>query len=710
LKTIPNDPERASTDDDQTLEVQRYVSMTNIANEFDEKKLNDIGDRVYRDYQTDKGSRSEWESRQDQYMELAAQVMKNKNYPWKNASNVKYPLLTIAALQFSARAYQALFPNKNIVRARVVGEDSTGEKFSKAKRIEKFMTYQLLEEMEGWEEDMDRLTLTLPILGNIFKKTYQSEDGPVSELVLPKDLVVNYYAKSLEQASRKTHILPLYGNEIETKIRTGEFLEHDYKAELAAQPSMDGRAVYVDEGIQGTTQPATDEDSPINYLEQHRFLDLDDDGYAEPYIVTINENTHNVVRIVANYEVESIQMNDKGEVTHITPNQYFTNFVFVPDPASGVYGLGLGLLLGPINEAANTLINQLIDAGTLSVMPSGFLAKGVRTKDGETRIGPGEWKHINTIADDLRKGVFPLPSKEPSTVLFQLLGLLLEAGQRLGTVSDLMAGESPGQNQPFSTTQEVLRQGMQVFSSIHKRIHRSLKKEFRKLYNLNKVHLTGEKYFVVIDVAQQGDAESNMVSETDFRGDDTDVIPGSDPIYSSQMERMARAQYYGALLPTGLINPQVAVRRMLEAQDEENIAELMELPPPQPSFEQQIELKRLELEQAQFELDKVRVTSEASKDKADSVLSLAKAMSEQGKAEMEQITMNFEMYMKKMEIAFQQQQNMFDMQMKKLELVQTAMQVKGENQKQSITDQKEKDRQSDRQSKAADKKARGSKA
>lgn len=620
--------------DPETTQLNALMSMTNIAPVLDEVDLEKIGVDVKKYYMVDKDSRAEWEDRQDDYMELAAQVLKRKSFPWADASNVKYPLLSIASLQFAARAYQALIPNKNLVRAQIVGEDPDGEKFKKSRRIEKFMSYQLLEQMPNWEDSMDRLCLSLPILGNVFKKTYQGPKGAMSELVMPKDLVINYYAKSIDQANRKTHVLYHYPNEILEYIRRGDFVEHPY-TEMMEEPTED-LTIFVDDEIQGVIAPQVDEYTPQEYLEQHTFLDLDDDGYMEPYIVTIHKNSATVVRIVPRFDQEGVELNDKGEIVKITPVEYFTNFVFVPDPNSGIYGLGLGLLLGPINEAANTLINQLIDAGTLSNLQSGFISKGVRMQHGNVPLKPGEWRFTNSVGDDLRKGIVPLPSKDPSLVLFQLLNLLLDSGQQLGSINDIMTGKSPGQNQPFSTTQEVLKQGQQVFSTIHKRMHRSLKQEYKKIYRLNKYYLPAEQYFTVLD-SQGPEDEEAKIQKTDFAGDDTEVVPSSDPVHASSSEKLAKAQSLYALLQIGTINPVIATRRMLEAQDHENIAELMQMPEPQPSHEQQIEMQKMEMDKKDQEMQMFKLQHQAERDKAAATLSLAQAEALTSEAETKRI-------------------------------------------------------------------------
>ena len=463
-------------------DLQALITSVNIAEQIDEDTLKDMGKSVYDWYEMDENSRAEWMDKYEDYMKLATQVSSNKNFPWPDAANVKYPLLTISALQFAARAYQSLIPNNKVVKTRVIGKDLDGSKAARARRVSNYMSYQLLEEMDTWEDEMDRTCLILPIIGNVFKKTYWDGTKMVSTLVLPKDLCVDYYASSLEDANRKTHKLYYYPNEVTRQVRMGHFLDVDLPE---VSNTYEGNHSEAEDELLGITPPSNDEDSPHEFLECHCNWDLDQDGYEEPYVITVHKDTKRVVRVAARYDQTGIDTNEKGEIISIKPVEYFTNYVFINDPNSGVYGMGFGNLLGPLNEAANTLINQLIDSGTLDNLQSGFLAKGIKIPNGNSPLKPGEWRYVNTIGDDLRKGIVPLPTKQPSTVLFQLLGMMISSGQQLSSVTDLMTGENPGQNQPWSTTSEVLRQGLQVFSSIYKRIHRAMKREFKKIYRLN---------------------------------------------------------------------------------------------------------------------------------------------------------------------------------------------------------------------------------
>ncbi|HLA27293.1 MAG TPA: hypothetical protein VJZ49_05310 [Syntrophales bacterium] len=606
------------------MNVADQLEAKNIAEELKTEELVTIGNAVFEGYDTDKKSRREWEDRNEGYIKLASQVKETKTFPWKGAANVKYPLLSIASLQFSSRAHQQLFPGPNIVKGKVIGFDPQGQKRAAAERISKHMSYQLLDEMEGWEDDMDRLELVIPICGNAFKKTYRSMDGNVSELILPSDLVVNYYAKSIERASRKTHVLYFYPNEIEEQFRAGEWLRPE-------KPFGDAPAVKdapVKDVIHGLNPPEADPDAPHRFLEQHTFYDLDDDGYKEPVIITIHEDTKHVVRIAPRFEAEGVVFGDKEEIIKIKPLEYFTNFIFIPATNSGVYGQAFGSLLGPLNESSNTIINQLLDAGTIEILRPGFLSRGARMPAGEMPLRPGQYKIINTPGDDIRKSIYNPPVPSPSPVLFQLLGMMLESGRSLSSVSDLMTGKSPGQNQPYSTTNDLLQQGQQVFSSIYKRIHRALGKEYRKLFALNKKYVGDTEYFTILDSDPQ---EQGQVSRVDYQDDSIDVIPASDPTIITNQEKAQKAEALVAFVQMGTVNPIEATRRILEARGVEDINILMDLPEPQPDPEIVLKQKELELREKEImgdqELKALKNQFQSQRDMANARLAEAKAES-----------------------------------------------------------------------------------
>jgi len=619
-------------DDDITGDVDRFLESKNIAEQLDDETLTLIGTKIVQYYEDDLDSRRNWEDNNDEWMKLATQVLEDKNTPWPNAANSKYPLLSTAALQFHARAYPALVNEPNLVKTKVVGDpDPQGIKRGKANRISQYMSYQVLEEMEHWQEDMDRLLYILPITGLAYKKTYYSPNRQtnVSELVLARDLVINYYATDFERA-RKTHRIELSRNELIEYQNMGIYM--DIEIEDPDVRSHNG----VEDEITGLTQTG-DAESPHEILECHCWWDLDDDGYEEPYIITVDHDSQKVLRIVARYTSDNYKVSDNGDVMKITPTEYFTPYQFIPNPESKIYSIGFGSLLGPLNSSINTLLNQLTDAGTLSNMQGGFLAKGVRVRGGAIRFKPGQWIQVQSTGDDLRKGIFPMPVREPSSVLFNLLSLLIQSAENLASVKDIMVGDSPGQNQPYATTAAVLEQGMKVFVSIYKRIYRSLTQEYKKLFKLNSIYLDEKKYFNLLDT------QAVMpIGRSDFDISSFDVIPGADPSIISEAHRMIKAQSLMEKLMAGFpLNPSMVLRRVLEAEGHEDIEELMQTEPPQPDFETQLKMQEFEhrrlMDAKEHELKVANTQYEAMKDYAQAVANLAKAQSTQVGTENNQV-------------------------------------------------------------------------
>lgn len=601
--------------------LQAFLSEDNVADGIDEEKLHLIGREVVDGYKRDLDSRSEWEERLEDSLKLAAQVTENKSFPWENAANVKYPLLTTAALQFASRAYPALIPGPNLVKGRVIGFDEDGSKLEQAIRIGKHMSYQLMEEMEDWEEDMDKLCIIIPIVGCAFKKTYYSplKDQNISELVLAQDLVVDYYAKSLEDATRITHRLYQTERDIKERQLSGIYLDVD----LVTPQGPDTSDTH--DIINGLKEPEADEATPYTVLEQHAYLDLDDDGYSEPYIITVELESSKVLRITPRFDATGV-LNEGDKVIHIKPVHYFTKFSFIPNPDGGFYDIGFGTLLGPINNTIDSAINQLLDAGTLSNLPSGFLGRGIRLKGGNYRFTPGEWKFVNSTGDDLRKGIVPLPINAPDATVFNLLGLMIQSGERLSSTVDSMVGENPGQNQKATTTVAVIEQGMKVFSGIYKRLYRSLKKEVKKLYRLNGIFLPLEAYFIILDPSQE---QAAKIGRGDYDGASVDVIPSADPTVATEQQKLAKAQGLLELLQMGTVNPIEVTRRVLEAQEQPGIDLLMQLPPPQPSLEQLQFQDESERAWATLEIEGAKLEIAGLTARANAILALAKAEAEE---------------------------------------------------------------------------------
>jgi len=622
----------------QHLNLDKILDSDNVAEFMDNDDLDYIGNCVFNDYENDKNSRADWETRYAEAMEMAMQVTQQKTFPWPGASNVKFPLITIAALQYHARAYPALVPSEHVVKARIIGEDTDGSKMARAKRVTEHMDFQVTEEDTQWEESMDKLLLVQPILGSAFKKTYfdTAKGHNVSELVFPKDLVVNYYTTSLETASRVTHVIYLTRNQCYERQKAGLFLEFT-EGKTPTPPKADAITDSRDQE-QGITPPPLDADTPYTILEQHRLLDLDGDGYAEPYIVWLREDTKQVLRIVARFLKENVTYTKDGEhVQSIKAEHFFTKFPFIPSPDGGFYDMGFGLLLGSLNHAIDTAINQMIDQGTMYSTSGGFLSRGVRVRGGDYTFRPNEFKRTDTSAEELSKGIVPLPTREPSSVLFQLLGLMIEYGTKIGMATDPLVGQNPGQNTPAETSRNTIAQGEKVFNGIYKRTYRSLKEEFRKLYHLN--------YLYADILAPNGKYEygGGYALYEDYFESDKSIVPAADPNISSETQQVAQATtVYQLSTNTPGFDRYQATKRLLVALKVPDIEQIFPDPkgpnaiPPQPNPKVLIEQAKEQTKQLKIQTEKdiklAQLAQEAEhaqaemvKLEAEAILALAKA-------------------------------------------------------------------------------------
>jgi len=571
----------------EVLRAEAQVLITNLAAQQSVDVIADLTTKTIEGYKTDLASRTEWEELNKQIIDLAKLHVKKKTYAGEVVANVRYPLIINACIQFASRAYPELIKGNNVVRGKVNGDDPTGAKLQKAQRVGEFMSFQLLSHMDCWEEGVDQLLFTLPAIGCAFKKSYfdSIERKNISSLVFADDLVVNYFAESLERAPRVTHKIYLYHNEIVERITSGTFIKFNI-AEL-------GQAV-------SDKTSDIDDETPHLFLEQHRWYDLDKDGYQEPYIVTIHEATQKLVRISPRWASDGvIRTNDKqgmqdpdGAIVKIIPEQYFTRYLFMPSVDGGFYGMGFGSLLMSTNAAINTLLNQLIDAGTLSNRQSGFLGRGLKLGRGKAvQLKSGEWKPVDVTGDDLRKNVFPMPVREPSGTLFQLLGMLVEAGKELAGMTDILAGNSPGANVPAESVLALIEQGLQVYSAVHKRIHRSQYKEFKKIKRLNALYLDQMTYGLVLD-------DEQAIVQADFSSADFDIEPVSDPNATTMVQRLLKAKALLDLRGQGLDDKEI-LRRYLVALDIEDIEAFF------PEQEAGQEEKQLAMQKMQLELQEL---------------------------------------------------------------------------------------------------------
>lgn len=585
------------------LDLAKIVKMPNIADELCEEDLATIGRQVAEDFLTDVASRQPWDEKMQAALKLALQVKEIKTFPWQDAANVKFPLTTIAALQFHARAYPGLITGPDIVKCRTYGDDPTGESGARARRVADHMSYQVLEEDEDWENSHDRVLITLPILGCAFKKVYYDPTlgHNVSEYIPAYDVYLPYYARRVETAERWTHVLHWEANKILGLERQGIFRpqSEDSPKSLA----LLSRLEELRDLTQGVERPIHDTSAPDDLLEQHRYLDLDGDGYEEPYVVTIRKDTQHVCRIVARFFMSDIERNRAGEIFNIRPTCYLQKYPFIPSPDGGIYDLGFGQLLGSVNESIDSVVNQLLDAGTLANLGGGFLGRGAKFRSGDSTFTPGEWKRVDFTGDDLRRNVVPLMAPTPSPVLFQLLSLLIDYGERISGATEAQVGVNPGQNTPAETSRNVLMEGQKIFLGIFKRVYRAQKEEFRKLYRLNQRHLDDT-------VLYYGETASTgkLAMRRDYDPSDKSICPAADPDMVNDQQKILQVQLLkqASQSSAGYDLDEVERRflRTLRVPDVDIVFPGSEKKPPSPNYKIQLEQMRSEtkLQEAKMQM------------------------------------------------------------------------------------------------------------
>lgn len=637
------------------------IDEVNLAERYAPDVLDKLGQLVLFEFDIDENSRADWKDKAEKAMKFATQEAEEKQYPWPKASNVIYPLITEAAIQFNARTYPAIIQNRNVVKGVVWGTDkgtpatengkpdgrpklhpdgtpiwlsAPGEKRKRADRLGDHMSWQLLEEMPEWEAQTDSLLLQIPIMGGACRKTYRDpmEERNRSLLVPLVNLVWNYHAPSFEDAPRHTEILTLYPHQIEEFERGNVFLP------LVYGPGGDGET---EEG----QNDAGDASAPHTFLEQHRRYDLDGDGYPEPYVVTVHKRSAKVVRIVARYDEDGIQIGngpnvdeknntealsdakgeDREEVIKITPVEHYTLIPFLPNPDGGSYPVGFGHLLRPLNEAINTSLNQMFDAGHLQNAGGGFVSDQLSIHSGPVNFQVGKYVRVGSKGQAIRDAVFPIPFHGPSAVLFQLLGVLLTAGKEVAAVKDILAGDAQIANAPPTTVLALIEQGLKVYTAIHKRVYRALKSEFNKIYRLNRLYLRDEQRRYRV-----GD-EWREVSPDDYRLGGG-VEPIADPTMITDMQKLGRAQILLGFRGDPMINQKEIYTRLFDAANVDRVEDLF-VPPPPPQVTQQ--MAQLALEEKMAELGRVRAAE--LKDNSQAYLNMAQAAAKANGPQMEWI-------------------------------------------------------------------------
>lgn len=574
------------------------ITAPNIAEDLDDALLSQIGQTVIEELNIDESSREAWLTAAKKALDMAMQKSEAKTWPWPNASNVKYPLIAQAATQFASRAYPAIIQNRSVVKAAIVGDDSgvvktdptgqpvinpqtqgmiwiegqePGAKAARAKRVAEHMSWQLLEEMPEWETETDTLLSVLPVVGCEFRKSFfdNVEGRNVSIRISAQNLVVNYWARSIKTAPRISEYIQLYPYEIRERVADGRFLPNEYSAPLSTM----------------------DSEAPHKFVEQHRRLDLDGDGYPEPYIVTVHIESRRVARILANYEADGIKINKaKRRISKIKAIEYYTKYDFLPNIEGGFYGHGWAQYLLGINESINTTLNMLFDSAHLQTVGGGFIGKGLSLHSGELRFrSPGEYKQVNALGSTVRENIVQLDHKGPSPALISLLTMLIDAGKDIAAIKDILTGELKAQTMSPTVFTSIVEQGLKVFTSIYKRVFRALKEELEKLYRLNAMHMPDTVTFTVQD-------KVHTVTRDDYQVG-AGIEPIADPGMVVEAQKLARTQVLAEFKDDPAFDGREIRKRVIEAAGIENSEKLLNgQPAPNPELLLQtgeLEIKRM---------------------------------------------------------------------------------------------------------------------
>ena len=537
----------------------------NIAEVLDDDTLNLISSELRQAFEDDKASRKDWEETYKKGLDLLGFKYTERSQPFQGASSVTHPMLSEAITQFQAQAYKELLPSGGPVNTQILGNTST-QKEEQAQRIKDFMNYQITYEMEEYDPDMDSLLFYLPLSGSAFKKVYY-DDGlgrAVSKFVPSDDLYVPYQTTDFPSCERVTHVIRRTKNDI-TKMQVAGMYRDVNLSVLNNETALQEEEAK----LSGIKKSYHDEDYQL--LEMHVDLNIEgidsEDGIKVPYIVTIDEGSSNILSIYRNYDEQDDRQKKR---------QYFVHYKFLP--GFSFYGFGLIHMLGGLSRTATAALRQLLDAGTLSNLPAGFKARGLRVADDDTPLQPGEFRDVDAPGGSLREGLVPLPYKEPSGTLFQLLGFCVEAGSRFAAVADQKVGDAAQAGAPVGTTMALMERGARVMSAIHKRLHYAQKIEFKLLAKIFSESLDPQYPYEV------GTDQIQGLKQSDF-SKDIDIIPVSDPNIFSMAQRvtLAQTQLQLAQADPASHNMYEAYRRMYQALGVKDIDVLLPVPAePQP--------------------------------------------------------------------------------------------------------------------------------
>ena len=565
LIETPDGGAEVNFDPNAPIDQSQIPFDANLADYIDETQSRKFSSDLVGAFEADKESRKDWEDTYIKGLDMLGFKYEDRTQPFEGASGVVHPLLAESVTQFQAQAYKELLPPSGPVRTQIVGA-VTPEVQDQAERVKEYMNYQITSVMKEYDPEMDQLLFYLPLSGSAFKKVYYDPilQRAVAKFVTSEDCVVNYMATDLESAERITHCIKMTNNEVR-KLQVSGFYKDMELPSGEVDPSEVREKVNELEGVQ---KEFANDDDEHEILEMHVNADVpgfeDPNGIKLPYIVTIDKYSQTILSIRRNWNQQDQLMKKIS---------YFVHFKFLP--GLGFYGFGLIHMLGGLSRTATSVLRQLIDAGTLANLPAGFKARGMRIRDHDEPLQPGEFRDVDVTGNSIRESLLPLPFKEPSQTLFALLGFAVDAGKSFAAIADMKMGEGNEQN-PVGTTLAIIERGTKVMSAIHKRLHYGQREEFNLLARVFQLYLPPEYPYQVI-------GGNRMIKQQDF-DDRVDILPISDPNIFSMAQRITLAQQQLQLASS---NPQMhdlreAYRRMYAAMGVDNVDALLKPNPDMP--------------------------------------------------------------------------------------------------------------------------------
>ena len=646
-------------DDKEYLDFKTILETDNIAEILSEEMKASIASKIDTLYKIDLQSRTEKQKQLQDIIRFTLSQSEKRSFPFEGSSNVVFPLISTACVEFAAKCYTEIFKDGNIVKAKVIGNDdgevmkdsegnemrnedgsvatldetglpaiqNVGAKLKRGQRVATVLNYEINEEIEDYEPNMDALFNSVSALGTMFKKNYfdSNEDKICSSLIYPDKLIINDFAPSFE--APVTQIIEKYPQDVVSSIRCGDYIDFDFDPD-AVDSATDTN------GLDKNNQKRTSDESQaglILFLEQHTRIDLDNDGYAEPYIAVIHKATNKLVKLVKRFHEKDVKKNRKGEIESIKAINFFVRYIFIPSPDGSFYGIGLGHLLFNINSAINSSINQLTDAGTLQNTGGGFISKSLNMAGGMKSFRPAEWKMVDSFGSNIRDAIVPLPVPEPSQTLFVLMQFLVNAGKELGSLRDVLTGENAG-NIAATTYMGMAEQGQKQFKSVFMRIYNSLRQEIKIFYELNSEYLSQKKYSEILDIKL---FESPSVKE-DFSLKGYDIVPVANPENVISMQKFAKAQFLMGFIGSPMVDQFLLHKTVFETAGIENFDKFIIQPQPQPDPVMEVamaqeETKRLKIqgdmqnEANKFQLDQVKLQKESAKLDSEVLVNYAQA-------------------------------------------------------------------------------------